>query len=80
MMTDQTAQPSSERARQGQPRRPAQLPRPIASVIASHRNGPLIAKAATLWIRPGDVVLDMTYGRGKFWTDFTPGHLIAHDR
>ena len=51
----------------------------IESVIHSRRNGPLIAAVAKLWIDPEDVVLDVTYGRGRFWTDFTPGTLLTHD-
>lgn len=31
-------------------------------------NGDLIADVARLYIRPDDIVIDMTYGRGKWWT------------
>lgn len=52
----------------------------IESVITDRRNGPLIAKAAALYIQPDDRVLDPTWGRGLFWTEYThPGEFIAHD-
>lgn len=56
----------------------------VVSVVKAQKNGPLIAEAARLWIEPGTTVLDVTYGRGNFWTDFRPGihqpgELIAHD-
>ena len=53
---------------------------PIQSVVSCRRNGPLIAEAARLWIGPDDVVLDVTYGRGLFWTDIQPENFIAHDK
>jgi hypothetical protein len=42
-------------------------------------NGKLLAAVAQLWIRPGDRVLDATYGRGRFWTVYRPPNLVAHD-
>lgn len=51
----------------------------VESVVRSQFNGPLIRAAATLWIKPDDVVVDVTYGRGKFWTDYRPVGLITHD-
>lgn len=53
----------------------------VASVIPSKTNGLLIAAAAQLYITPDDVVMDVTYGRGKWWTDYQhPGHrFISHD-
>lgn len=52
----------------------------VKSVIISKTNGPLIAEAAKLWIKPTDVVMDVTYGRGLFWTHYKhPGTFIAHD-
>ena len=51
----------------------------VQSVVRSQRNGPLIRAAAVLWIAAGDVVVDVTYGRGGFWTDYRPATLIAHD-
>jgi len=44
----------------------------VESVVRSPYNGPLIAAAAQLWIRPGDQVLDVTYGKGLFWTHTRP--------
>lgn len=41
----------------------------VESVVKTHRNGELIAKVASLWLRPDDYVLDVTYGRGAFWTE-----------
>jgi hypothetical protein len=54
--------------------------KPVESVIPSRTNGPLIAAAARLWIRGGDQVLDVTYGKGNFWTEYRPTNLIAHDK
>jgi hypothetical protein len=51
----------------------------VESVVRSRRNGPLIAQAAKLWIQDDDIVLDVTYGRGRFWTEFKPTNLITHD-
>lgn len=51
----------------------------VESVVRARENGPLIAAAAALWIGPDDVVVDTTYGRGKFWTKYRPPALIAHD-
>jgi hypothetical protein len=41
----------------------------------------LLAQAARLGYLggPGDAVLDVTYGRGKWWTRYRPANLIAHD-
>lgn len=55
------------------------MPETVQSVVPSHRNGPLIASAAQLWINDDDTVLDITYGRGLFWTEYRPARLIAHD-
>ena len=53
---------------------------PVSSVIGSKTNGPLIAAVARLWIRPTDAVVDVTYGRGKWWVDYRhPGPFTAHD-
>jgi hypothetical protein len=51
----------------------------VQSVVVSKRNGPLLAEVARLWLNPADLVLDVTYGRGLFWTDYRPARLIAHD-
>lgn len=43
-------------------------------------NAHLIADVAALgFLRPDDVVLDVTFGRGRFWTQYRPEHLIALD-
>lgn len=55
------------------------MPGTVQSVVECHDNGPLLAAAAQLWIRPGDLVLDVTYGRGNFWTDYRPDRLVTHD-
>lgn len=47
----------------------------VKSVVTAKRNGELIAAAASLWINDGDLVLDSTYGRGLFWTQW-----VARDR
>lgn len=55
------------------------LPGTVESVVATRKNGLLIAVAATLWIDEDDTVLDMTYGNGMFWTHYRPQQLIRHD-
>lgn len=55
------------------------MPDTVQSVVRCQENGPLIAAAAQLWIKPGDVVMDVTYGRGLFWTRYRPEHLVCHD-
>lgn len=52
---------------------------PIQSVLESRYNAPLIAQAAKLWVKPEDIVLDPTWGRGNFYKDWKPENLIAHD-
>jgi hypothetical protein len=51
----------------------------VESVVRTRLNGPLLAVAAELWVKPDDVVVDVTYGRGNFWTVYRPVHLVAHD-
>jgi hypothetical protein len=51
----------------------------VPSAWAWPSNGHLIADVAQLYIAPDAVVLDPTYGRGAWWTQFRPAHLIAHD-
>lgn len=58
---------------------PLSLAETVQSVVKAQRNGPLIAAAAVLWIGDDDTVLDMTYGRGLFWTEYRPTTLITHD-
>jgi hypothetical protein len=56
--------------------------KPVLSVITERRNGSLIAQVARLWIKDDDLVVDVTYGRGLFWTDYQhpPSLFIAHDK
>jgi hypothetical protein len=55
------------------------LPDTVQSVVRCQTNGPLLATAAQLWIKPDDLVVDVTYGMGNFWTRYRPRNLIAHD-
>jgi hypothetical protein len=57
-----------------------ELPETVQSVIHTPTNGALIAAVAQLWIHDDDQVLDVTYGRGGWWTDYHPRHLAWHDR
>jgi hypothetical protein len=51
----------------------------INSLVLERRNGPLIAQVAKLWIKPQDLVLDVTFGRGNFWTHYEPQFFLTHD-
>lgn len=51
----------------------------VESVVKSRYNGPLIRAAAELWIEPTDLVVDVTYGKGNFWTEFQPARFVKHD-
>lgn len=42
-------------------------------------NAELIEDVAHLYIDDAALVLDVTYGRGKWWTRFHPRYLLAHD-
>lgn len=55
------------------------MPGAIQSVVECRENGPLLAIAAQLWIKPGELVMDVTYGQGNFWTCYRPTRLITHD-
>lgn len=55
------------------------LPEVVESVVRCQTNGPLLATAAQLWIKPDDLVVDVTYGLGNFWTCYRPKNLLAHD-
>ena len=55
------------------------MPETVQSVVRCPTNGPLLAAAAQLWIAPEDLVVDVAYGRGKFWTQYRPDRLVAHD-
>ena len=39
----------------------------------------LFATVAQLWVWPDDLVMDVTYGKGNFWTVFHPERFIRHD-
>jgi hypothetical protein len=59
---------------------PTQIPR--EGILASATtNAGLIANAAALYIRKGDIVADVTFGRGVFWqnTDCRNFKLLASD-
>lgn len=52
------------------------------TIPAVHRwatNGDLIADVASLHLRPDDAVLDVTYGRGGWWTVWKPELLVTND-
>lgn len=52
------------------------------TVLAAHTwrtNGALIADVATLYLDPSWTILDPTFGRGLWWTDWQPAHLVTHD-
>lgn len=52
------------------------------TVLAAHAwrsNAELIADVATLWIRPDDLVVDVTYGKGVWWRRYRPSRLVTHD-
>lgn len=58
---------------------PFDLSGTVQTVVDSRKNGALIRAASTLWIRPDDLVVDVTYGEGRFWTEYRPHRLVAHD-
>jgi hypothetical protein len=49
----------------------------IIGSVQTGTNADLIAKVAPLYLR--GTVLDVTYGRGNWWTKFRPEDLTAHD-
>jgi hypothetical protein len=52
----------------------------IKAATAWPTNADMIADVASLgYIKADDVVLDPTYGRGLWWTKFTPANLTKHD-
>jgi len=55
---------------------------PVSSLVVGD-NSDLMKQVATLWVRPDDVVVDCTYGRGVFWKALpgfpTFGHDLAGD-
>ena len=55
------------------------FPDTVESVVKTRDNGSLIATAAVLHIPDRALVVDMTYGRGRFWTKYRPPNLVMHD-
>lgn len=51
----------------------------IPSVIDAPTNGELIRTIAPQYLYGADGVLDVTYGRGAWWTRYRPDDLVAHD-
>lgn len=49
----------------------AQAAKAVPSVLKVRHNASLIPQVARLWLKPGDRVLDVTYGRGAFWTEMS---------
>lgn len=70
----------SDACRQLAHRRRTRLPPPVLAVQHGD-NATLIAAAAKLYIRDGDTVADVTYGRGVFWkkTGRKRFHVIGSD-
>jgi hypothetical protein len=55
--------------------------RHISSAVVGH-NDDLMAEVCALWVKPDDIVLDVTYGNGSFWKKLeepTMSHDIAID-
>lgn len=52
---------------------------PVLSSFVGRNNSDLIAHIAPLWLPPEALVVDVTYGRGKFWDVYKPPRFIAHD-
>lgn len=51
----------------------------ITTVYDGRKNAGLLEYIAPLWIKSEDLVMDVTYGKGKWWTTFRPANLIVHD-
>lgn len=51
----------------------------VLSVMSCRTNGPLIAAAGRLYIDDADLVVDVTYGLGRFWSHYQPRRFVAHD-
>jgi hypothetical protein len=52
---------------------------PVLACTDWRSNGHLIADVAHVYFPPDARVLDVTYGRGNWWTRFRPVELVAHD-
>jgi hypothetical protein len=57
------------------------VPKPAKAVLSViyGDNDELIRAVAKVWIKPTDLVLDVTYGGGKWWKKYRPASLITHD-
>lgn len=53
--------------------------KPVLSAVVARNNGILIALIAPLWLEGARAVVDVTYGRGGFWTHYRPENLTCHD-
>lgn len=52
----------------------------VMAATSWHTNADMIEDVVQLgYIRPGDHVLDPTYGRGTWWKKYRPEHLAIHD-
>lgn len=51
----------------------------VRSAYCGIDNGVLIAKIAPLYLEGARRVVDVTFGRGGFWTHYRPENLICHD-
>jgi hypothetical protein len=55
-----------------------EIPARVASVVAGS-NAALIAEVAKLYLKPYDLVIDLTYGKGNFWKLHQPPYLFTND-
>jgi hypothetical protein len=53
-------------------------PQGTPTTILGRTNGELMARTRAFW-EAGPNVLDVTYGRGRFWTHYRPDGLVGHD-
>ena len=51
----------------------------VLAAYAHPTNGELIAEVARLHLEWDSKILDPTYGRGRWWTNWKPRELVAHD-
>ena len=52
----------------------------VLAAYAWKSNAELIADVAKLYFADDPLVLDPTFGRGKWWTKYRPTRLVAHDK
>ncbi len=55
------------------------LRRPIMAAHRWRTNAELIAAVAELYLSPSMLAVDVTYGLGKWWEQWRPDRLVAHD-